>query len=83
MHYTGTVQGVGFRFTARGLAQRFVVTGYVRNLPDGTVEVVACGEESEVEAYFGALGNRMADYISDRSRQVLPAEHFDTFDIRF
>jgi acylphosphatase len=39
--YTGHVQGVGFRFTVRELAQRFAVTGFVRNLSNGKVELVA------------------------------------------
>jgi acylphosphatase len=37
VHYSGRVQGVGFRFTSQRLAERYAVTGYVRNLPDGRV----------------------------------------------
>ena len=78
------MQGVGFRFTARGLAQRFVVTGYVCNLADGRVEVVACGGRGEVEGYLGALRGRMADYIAtEESEELAISEHFETFDIRF
>ena len=42
--FSGRVQGVGFRFTAHRIALRYELTGFVRNLPDGTVEVVAEGE---------------------------------------
>ncbi|MBL8829940.1 MAG: acylphosphatase, partial [Planctomycetaceae bacterium] len=41
--FHGRVQGVGFRVTTRSIAQRFAVTGWVRNLPDGSVELLAEG----------------------------------------
>jgi len=40
----GLVQGVGFRWFARSAAQRRSITGYVRNRPNGTVEIVAEGD---------------------------------------
>lgn len=84
VHFMGSVQGVGFRFTARGLAQRFAVTGYVTNLGDGRVEVVACGDRKEILAYLDALRNSMRDYIADESSEwTTPPQHFETFDIRF
>jgi acylphosphatase len=46
----GRVQGVGFRQQAVGEAQRLAITGWVRNLPDGRVEVLAEGEKEAVEA---------------------------------
>jgi acylphosphatase len=64
--YSGTVQGVGFRYTARQIARGYAVAGYVRNLPDGTVELVAEGEPGEVERFLGAVTSRMADCIRDR-----------------
>ncbi len=45
---SGRVQGVGFRYTAKGVAQRFAVTGFVRNLSDGRVELVVEGDAAEV-----------------------------------
>jgi acylphosphatase len=48
--YTGRVQGVGFRYTVKHLSMGYDLTGYVRNMPDGTVELLAQGEEEEIEA---------------------------------
>src|SRR2546423_9567612 len=50
--YEGHVQGVGFRFTVRHIAKGFDVTGWVRNLPDGRVELQATGDEQEVRAFL-------------------------------
>ncbi len=50
--YEGRVQGVGFRWAIRKMAQGYDVTGEVRNLPDGRVELCASGESSEVEAFL-------------------------------
>src|SRR6201993_1372273 len=50
--YEGRVQGVGFRFTVRHVAKGFDVTGWVRNLPDGRVEVQVTGEENEVRGFL-------------------------------
>lgn len=50
--YTGRVQGVGFRFSVKQLAKGFEVTGWVRNLPDGRVELQAMGEEEEIEEFI-------------------------------
>ena len=41
VRYSGQVQGVGFRYTAQRLAEGYAVSGYVRNLPEGDVELVA------------------------------------------
>lgn len=61
--YTGHVQGVGFRFTASRVAARFDVTGFVRNLPDGRVELVAEGRSEELTAFLQEVAERMARYI--------------------
>ena len=71
--YSGVVQGVGFRATATHLAQRFQVSGTARNLPDGTVELVAQGTENEVDAFLAAVGRRMGDYIRHQTVDEVPA----------
>jgi acylphosphatase len=61
--YRGTVQGVGFRWRAVDAARGRAVTGYVKNLPDGRVELVAEGERAEVERLLEAVRARMSGLI--------------------
>ncbi len=63
--YSGRVQGVGFRATCRWLARGFEVVGYVRNLPDGRVEVLVEGEPAEVGRYLEAIQGEMGAFIRD------------------
>ncbi len=51
----GRVQGVFYRGTAQRRAQELAIRGYARNLPDGRVEVVACGEDAAVETFVSWL----------------------------
>ena len=53
--YSGRVQGVGFRYQARQAASGYEVTGIVRNLPDGRVELVAEGDEAELKGFREAI----------------------------
>ena len=53
--YSGRVQGVGFRYTAKSVAAGVEVTGIVRNLPDGGVELVAEGLKDELEGFQQAI----------------------------
>jgi Acylphosphatases len=55
--YEGRVQGVGFRYSVRQTAKGFAVTGWVRNLHDGRVEMQATGEAEEVQAFLEAIRN--------------------------
>ncbi len=66
--YSGRVQGVGFRYTAKTVATGFEVTGIVRNLPDGRVELIAEGARAELEAFRAAIrGAGLAGFIRDES----------------
>lgn len=63
--YSGRVQGVGFRATVRHLARGYDVTGAVRNLPDGRVELVAEGMKDELQALLdGILGSELSGHIA-------------------
>ena len=71
--YEGKVQGVGFRASVLSLAKGYEVAGWVRNHPDGRVEVLASGEAGEVEAFLqGIRESHLAGHI-DREN-VAPAD---------
>ena len=55
VHYTGRVQGVGFRYTVKSMAAGFDATGVIRNLPDGRVALVIEGDRTELEAFMDAV----------------------------
>ena len=64
--YSGHVQGVGFRYTTKTVATGFEITGIVRNLSDGRVELVAEGRRAELEAFRAAiLDAGLAGFIRD------------------
>jgi len=66
LYYSGKVQGVGFRYSVKQLAAGYDVLGWVRNLPDGRVEVWAQGEKSEVEAMEkGILESHLNGFIRE------------------
>lgn len=84
VYYTGRVQGVGFRYTARSIAGRFVVDGFVRNMPDGRVELVAEGEPHELALFLDEIRERMGVQIRDEKVDTQPASgEFAGFDIRY
>ena len=63
-YFSGHVQGVGFRFTAIRIARSFPnVTGFVRNLPDGRVELVAQGPRTDLDGFVHQLMKAMGSYI--------------------
>jgi acylphosphatase len=64
--YSGLVQGVGFRYTAKTVAAGFEVVGTVRNLPDGRVELIGEGDRGELEAFRDAIrGAGLAGFVRD------------------
>jgi len=59
-YFSGQVQGVGFRYAARSVASGLRISGWVKNLSDGRVEVVAEGEEAELKKFLGSLKGQMS-----------------------
>ena len=73
VYYTGRVQGVGFRATAVEIARTYSVTGWVKNLPDGRVELWAEGPRADVEAYLAAVRGQFAGHLRGEAVDWPPA----------
>jgi acylphosphatase len=83
IHFFGNVQGVGFRYTTCSVAREFEVTGFVRNCPNGSVELVVEGESDEIERFLESLRDRMSGHIEREEIDTEPAsEAFIGFGIR-
>lgn len=83
--FEGHVQGVGFRYTTRIIADGFQISGYVKNLPDGSVEVVAEGEKQELELFLNEiLASRLSSCISNHRVVWQDSKsEFEGFDIAY
>ena len=82
--FSGTVQGVGFRYTAVRAAGGYDVTGYVRNTPNGEVEIVVEGPADQIDAFLSDVQDRMGGYIRHATQELAePTGQMDGFTIRF
>ncbi len=82
--FKGHVQGVGFRYTTHRIARRYEVTGYVRNLPDKTVEAVIQGPTGDVEACLADIRDSFGSYIREAKIEPIPPNpHYIDFQITF
>jgi acylphosphatase len=82
--FTGQVQGVGFRFTAFNIANRHRLTGFVRNLPDGTVEMLVQGPAGTVDGCIRDIKEEFGRYIREtRVEEIPPNPQFKDFKITF
>ncbi|MBI3831575.1 MAG: acylphosphatase [Planctomycetes bacterium] len=73
IYLSGRVQGVGMRATVADLAPDHGITGWVRNLSDGRVEIVAEGRSANLERFLATLESQMRGYIGDIQRSAEPA----------
>ena len=79
--YSGDVQGVGFRYTARELARAAGLAGYVRNLTDGRVELVVEGPPPAIREALSSLESEMAGYIDQTTVEPEPPTGARGFEI--
>jgi acylphosphatase len=84
VHFTGHVQGVGFRYTAQLIASRYGdIRGYVRNLHDGRVELVMEGPDDQMDGVMQGVQQQMEGHIRQARVQTSPATgEFRDFSIR-
>lgn len=81
-YISGKVQGVWFRATTKQQAEELGITGWVRNLADGRVEVMACGSEEQIELFYAWLEQGPPHAIvSGREREDLAWHDYTGFDI--
>lgn len=82
IHFHGTVQGVGFRYTTLSFAGHLSLTGWVKNLSDGSVEAVAEGPREKIEELIERLKGQFGGYIQSQQVEWLEArKEFDKFSI--
>jgi len=82
--FTGHVQGVGFRYTTHRIARRHDLVGFVRNLPDGTVEALLQGPADDVEICLQDIKDSFGGYLREARIESVPPnlQHID-FQITF
>jgi len=81
--FRGRVQGVGFRYSVKNLALQYDVRGYVRNLPDGGVELVMEGPDDEMDRFEQDIRQKMSAFIQGVETSTSPAaSQFTDFSIR-
>jgi acylphosphatase len=84
VYYSGSVQGVGFRFTAERLAGSLGLAGWVKNLPDGRVEVLCEGREEDLKGFMEKLKKVFREYIDSAEAEWSdPVNEFKDFEVRF
>lgn len=70
--FAGDVQGIGFRFTALNIANRYKLTGWVRNAPDGTVEMLAQGDPNDINDCVRDIEQSLPGHIRETGVEEVP-----------
>lgn len=82
--FIGRVQGVGFRFTTFDIANRYKLTGLVRNLFDGSVEMIAQGPSDDIDGCIRDIEESFAGYIREtKIEEIPPSTQYEGFKITF
>jgi len=75
VHYVGRVQGVGFRYTTARLAPGFGVSGFVRNVHDGSVELEAQGDPARLQEFLSAIRDAFGSKIYRADNSTVPIDY--------
>jgi acylphosphatase len=82
VYYSGKVQGVGFRAAAADIAKDYPVTGWVKNLADGRVQLLVEGPEDQVDKFLKAIRARWKDNIEkEKSEDQAVSGKYKSFDV--
>lgn len=82
MKITGSVQGVGFRWTAKRIADSVGLSGWVRNDPDGGVTLAIEGEENELDEFMQRLDEALGCHIAGvAAKETRPGKSRRGFDV--
>lgn len=82
--FKGSVQGVGFRYTTHRIAGRYNLSGYVRNMPNGTVEAVFQGTAANIQAGLEEIKDKFGGYIRETKVTDKPVSpHYTDFKIAY
>lgn len=81
--FSGRVQGVGFRYTTQRISSRHQVSGFVRNLPDGRVQLVVEGRSGDIDAFIGEIQHTLDANITSVDSAIMDHRaEFQDFQIR-
>jgi acylphosphatase len=84
VYYSGRVQGVGFRFSVEAIAVELGLAGWIKNLPDGKVELVCEGKEEDLHKLLAKIDGQFSRFIQQKNINWMPATgEFSTFEIKF
>lgn len=77
--FSGRVQGVGFRYQTLQIAKGFEITGFVKNLPDGRVQLEIEGSQNEADSFLAELEDQLSGYIrqTEKKRERRKQQFFD------
>ncbi|MBU4252829.1 MAG: acylphosphatase [Candidatus Omnitrophica bacterium] len=84
LYYSGKVQGIGFRYVVLDIALGLKIYGWVKNLNDGRVEVLAESKEDTLNVFLEQINQHFSRYITDTIVERLPANgKFSDFQVQF
>ena len=79
--FSGLVQGVGFRYRTHTIAQNLPISGYVRNLTDGTVELVAEGTDEDLNLFIREITEELKTNIQNIHQEDIEISGYEGFNI--